>query len=80
MGRLIFALAGFVAAAIAVAVVLAVVLGVLMLWLEGDGTPSWLFTARERGVFGPSSPADLLLVSLSMAAGLAGAIIVARRQ
>ena len=80
MGRWALALAAFVAASVAAAVVLAVVLGVSMLWLEGDGKPSWLFAARERGFLGPSSPADLLLIALSVIAGLLGALITLSRR
>ena len=80
MGRWALATVSFFAAAAASAVVLAVVFGVLRLWLEGDGSPALLFAESERGLFGPSSPADILLVALSLGTGLVGSWIVLSRR
>lgn len=79
MARWVLAFGAFVATTTATAVLLAILFGVMMLWLEGDGTPSWLFIARDRGSFGPSSPADLMLVLLSAVAGLVAALIMLSR-
>ena len=80
MGRWALVMVSFFAAAVASAVVLAVIFGVVRLWLEGDGSPSWLFAERERGLLGPSSPADILLVALSVGTGLLGSWIVHTRR
>ena len=80
MARWILAFGAFVAAASATAVLLAIILGVSSLLLEGSGDPSWLFATRDRGPFGPSSPADLLLVFLSAGAGLVAALLMLSRR
>ena len=80
MARWILAFGAFVAATTATVVLLAIILGIASLWLEGGGSPSWLFTARDRGPFGPSSPADLLLVLLSAGAGFVAALMMLTRR
>ena len=80
MARWILAFGAFVAIAASTAVLLAVVFGVSSLWLNGGTTPSWLFATRDRGPFGPSSPADLMLIGLSAGAGLVAALIILSRR
>ena len=80
MARWILAFGAFVATAAFTAVLLAILFGASSLWLEGGETPSWLFTTRDRGPFGPSSPADLLLVFLSSGAGFVVALIILSRR
>ena len=79
MARWILAFGAFVAIAASTAVLLAILFGVSSLWFDGGETPSWLFATRDRGPFGPSSPADLMLVFLSAGAGLVAALIVLSR-
>ena len=75
--RLLVAFGAFIGAIVAAAFVLAIALAVVRLWLEGDGSASWLFKERNTLV-GPSSPADLLLVCGCTAVALIVATFVWR--
>ena len=75
--RTLAALGAFVGTIVAVVPAMAVLLAVVRLWLEGNGKPSWLFTEQSK-FLGFASPADLLLVVGSVAAGLIVALLVWR--